>query len=681
MRGNVFFCLLFAGFQVLAQPKPGDLFREYVWLPSMAVEEGKFLRVGGRLDYKSSEDHFPSRYHQNGYISLLQDVDLEGAIKAELVIEKLASHEDTKHLRVSFNGHPPIVFPAAGGIPEPESDYMHHTYPVASVPLDQLKNGFGNTFRFDVDSIQRWNWPQNIIYGVVLRIYYPPDRASFEPVVSGVVEGGSLREEQRLGIFAASASIRRVEYIGYYEDVNWEGDGIYRQWHYHYFRGKVIHNIGSSSLYPFEVVWNTSWLPDQDDIRVAARVVSNTGMIYFTDPVEGLTLDRDYTVELCTPYDQPKNWVTREDEFTAKFNLETDPSRIREARAYWVSWSPCYANGVYINDVRIFEREDLCYEYRAHEVAIADPMILKQGTNVIKTGKEPLHDGRMVHGMEVQWPGIMVKVRTERKPGFEVTVETYEGRPHYRIETPKVMYYYDIRGGGFSRIIDDKGNDWVSFKMEPWGEYPGSAAGSYRGLPNMVFQEADDGVGHPGHDRCNSRIGERKIVTESASGKWKWSWEFFDDHAVLQVLDADPDRAYWFLYEGTPGGAFDPEHTYFGTNLSGPQPLSFDYYRGDVYRDRFQWIYTGTSHENRTFYMVQCQEDKLPDMVSLLGNTEEGMDSPDGMTVFGFGRGEGVYRYLEGRQRFVIGIFPKMIEDRSDHLELAKFISHTFLKP
>lgn len=149
---------------------------------------------------------------------------------------------------------------------------------------------------------------------------------------------------------------------------------------------------------------------------MAARVISNTGLIYFTEAVEGLRLARDYSVELCKPYDQPKNWVTRAGAFTAKFDMQTNPAVIEAAKAYWVSWSPCYANGVFINDQRIFDRNELCYEYMAHEVDIRDPAILRQGLNVVRTGKEPLHDGQMVHGMEVQWPGIMVKVRTQPPP-------------------------------------------------------------------------------------------------------------------------------------------------------------------------------------------------------------------------------------------------------------------------
>jgi len=224
-----------------------------------------------------------------------------------------------------------------------------------------------------------------------------------------------------------------------------------------------------------------------------------------------------------------------------------------------------------------------------------------------------------------------------------------------------------------------KGSDWVSFKMELWDEYPASAAGAFRGLPNMVFQGTDGGAGHPGHDKCKSWIEDKTIVTESLSGKWKWSWEFFDDHAVLEVLSVDTNRVYWVLYEGTPGGTFEPENTYFGTNDIGPEKLAYDYYEGSIYKDHFRWIYTGTRNVNNTFYIVQVTADDTPNMASLLGNTEERFNSPDGMTVFGFGRGEGVNRYLKGRNRFVIGMYPQTIENSSDHQELSEFIKARYL--
>ena len=404
--------LIFISTYLSGQPQPGDVFREYIWLPDLAVEEGgKFLRVGGRLDYKTNPDHFPTERHEDGHVLFGQYLKLKQAIRAELVVEKLGSHDDTRNLRVSINRNPSIKMPNARGIPVPESDYMHHNYPVADIPLDQLNEGWENTFRFDVDSTQRWNWPQNIIYGLVLRIYYNPEIADFKTNIDGLINGTILDDKQLIGLADPKLNIRQVEYIGYYDGLNYEGDGVYTQWHYHHFRGKVIHNIGTADMYPYQITWDTSWIPDQEDIKVSARIVSNSGLVYFTEPVAELKFNRNYIVELCKPFDQPKNWVTRESEFESRINVSVDPSKIEEARIYWVSWSPCYANGIYINDIKVFDEEGPCYEYMAHDIEIEDLSAIKQGTNIIKTGKEPLHDGQMVHGMEVQWPGIMMKVK------------------------------------------------------------------------------------------------------------------------------------------------------------------------------------------------------------------------------------------------------------------------------
>jgi hypothetical protein len=263
---------------------------------------------------------------------------------------------------------------------------------------------------------------------------------------------------------------------------------------------------------------------------------------------------------------------------------------------------------------------------------------------------------------------------------IQMEERSYEGRPHFLVKTKALDYYYDIRGGGFSRIIDREGNDWVSFKMEPWGAYPASAASSYRGLPNLVFQGEDGGAGHPGHDQCRSTIEGNRILTESLSKLWLWSWEFFDDHAILKILRTDPDRFYWFLYEGAPGGGYDPQFSYYGSDQGGPFPGRLDYYKGDILWGQFQWMYAGSEKAAGSFFMVQPTHDNLTDMISFLGNTDLGLDSPDGMTVFGFGRGKDTRPLMSAPQSFVIGLYPSRIENQDGHQQLSSYIEANFLK-
>lgn len=255
----------------------------------------------------------------------------------------------------------------------------------------------------------------------------------------------------------------------------------------------------------------------------------------------------------------------------------------------------------------------------------------------------------------------------------------FEKRPHFKVSTEQLEYYYDIKGGGFSRIIDNEGNDWINFKTEPWGIYPASAASSFRGMPNLVFGNSDDGAGHPGHEKCTSRVEEGKIITESLSGLWKWSWEFFDDHAILKILKTDPERKYWFLYEGTPGGSFQPEQSYFGTSSRGPSQGGYDYISGDILWDNFQWMYVGTNRAKACLYMVQVQNDGQKDMISFLGNSEAGLESKDGMAVFGFGRDEGAKPLISGPETFIIGIYNTLDQPEQTHTSIRKFIEKNYL--
>lgn len=68
-------------------------------------------------------------------------------------------------------------------------------------------------------------------------------------------------------------------------------------------------------------------------------------------------------------------------------------------------------NGVSINGTTILESEGPRYRYFDHRVAVPDLSLLKPGRNAIATGKTPLYDGKMVHGMEVNWPGIQLLIQ------------------------------------------------------------------------------------------------------------------------------------------------------------------------------------------------------------------------------------------------------------------------------
>lgn len=397
-----------------SQPSPGDVFKEYTWcMPSIEGNE-QFLRVGGKIDYRMNIPKFPEGHFKDGNILIDHDVSLKKACKAEIVIEKMLCHDYTRGLAIQINKNTPLIIPESKNIPGPQYSYMHHFYPVAGIPLDYLKEGKNNFFSLDVDTVQPWNWPQNLIYGLTLRVYYdiPPEEIP-EIVLEGNGKGITDLQEIQLDV-SNPEKIEKVEYIGLYEGINWEGDGFYRQWHYTYFKGKLTNHIGTATSPPFAIEWNTRWIPDQDDpILLAARVHYKNTLICFTPALENLSLNREHSVELCKPYDQPKQWLTRNDEHSCHFDIEGDLSKATEARLLWKSWSPGYMNGLYVNDILVFIREGGRYAYHGHNIPLEDLTILEQGKNTIKTGKTPLYHGHMVHGTEMQWPGVMVLIKYE----------------------------------------------------------------------------------------------------------------------------------------------------------------------------------------------------------------------------------------------------------------------------
>ena len=397
--------VLFAG------PAPGDVFREYLWWNERG-DAGGALRVGAQV----------SAHGAAGCVTPLitpaWDLDLAQASRAELEIEKILCHDGTTGLELQVNDGEWLPVPEPAGVPEPPEEYQHHFCATVPVPLGSLHTGAGNTFRLRVSPEHRWGWPQNLIYGAHLRVYYHADRV---PHPTGAIEWPmpnawiEYEEPIKCRPVRANHPIRRVDFLALCDDVNVAGDGLWRQWQQFRFHGALRGHIGTANRPRFELIWDTSWLPEQrESIALAARITDASGMTYMTAAVTGLRLLREgWSVELCKPYDVPRRWVTRSGEHAEKFLIAGDLKQAVAAQLVWSSWSPGYMNGISINGVRVFENEGPRYQYHWHRVRLDDLTCLRPGENTLTTGLTPKHNGQMVHGMEVNWPGIMVLVQYE----------------------------------------------------------------------------------------------------------------------------------------------------------------------------------------------------------------------------------------------------------------------------
>lgn len=263
-------------------------------------------------------------------------------------------------------------------------------------------------------------------------------------------------------------------------------------------------------------------------------------------------------------------------------------------------------------------------------------------------------------------------------PAFSVDISEVEfaGVPHFIIKTKSATYYLDKEGGGLSRMIDLYGNDWINFKNEPWNQHPESAASSFRGLPNLVFRSDDNGAGHPGYKKCYSfQVDDQTILTISKSGKWQWRWIFYERYATIKMEKVDADHKYWFMYEGPIAGEFNPDRQYWGTNLGGPRKEMTDYYNGKMIFANWNWIYFGDTRVKQVLFVAMKQPDRQIDALAFLGNSPKGIESMDGMTVFGFGRQSDAQPLMtDPHNTFYFGFLKKKVKSPGTHDVVVKSI-------
>lgn len=402
-----------------AGPSPGNVFREYSW---------------------TTEKLHVFSLKTNLFI-LPAEVDLKDATRAEIVVELANQHMGFEGMAIRLNSNQwySIRFPASSPQDPSPSLWFHHWYPTIPIALRDLKEGKGNTIEMKVPAecydgkihpngkvsadhpLGEWGplIPWCPVYGVTVRVYYDPAR---KPHPTGKVLTPAPQSTIGLSVaLTASAKsdtsdIRQIDFIGRYEDINYEGDGIYDQWHGHLFHGQITHHLGSTTQPDGKVTWDTSWVPDQPGpMEIAARITDSTGLIYMTEAVGGLKLVRPgLSVELCKPFDVPRSftgcqygeWVIPGIR-TQKFTVKGDLSRILDARYVIASWGGLtLCHGYQINGVLLEDKPaGADWLYNLSTPPIRPLTALKPGENTFATVVGP---GRVP---DIYMPGVQVLIR------------------------------------------------------------------------------------------------------------------------------------------------------------------------------------------------------------------------------------------------------------------------------
>lgn len=687
-------------------PQPGDVYREFA------------RHNGGDSDWRITDDQavekFPrARDHlPNAQMPLTID-DLDHAIAAEVLLDRWGGHRGTINKRIRFNGGDWIPIPEIGQNPDygwvpdgirPEM-LMYQDNPVVSVPLKDLVEGI-NTLEADCDEAGGFGWGQWGLYSAVVRVYYDASAKGENAAITGRIvsprTGATIGERPVIEIDAdAEMGVSRIDVLAAYDGFDEDGDGVFGGYHGSRFQltsgepNELRDHVGTLWKKPYRLTWDARWVPDQPDrsIRLQARIQNSRGYWTVTEPTQEITLSRsDARVVLYRPRDVPEDFAVRVDETKrCWFDIpETDSladasGAILHLRT-WHGWDG-HHEPLRINDHELpVDGKNHFYDYDQLSIP---PSALRTGENEFA-----IHSTTEHHMLEVLWPGPAIAVRyrkTENRSDeapddqpadneLSIRETPYQDRPQWVVTTPAATYWVDQRSGGLSRLVDPAGKDWIAFQTQPWGDYPAAAASGFRGMPNAVFGGNDGGFGHPGWDVAQTRpvtSGRDSIELQSVSdsGDWKLAWRFTRDHADLVITPPSDQVKYWFLYEGPIAGRWQPDRQFIGTDRFSDSDQIYDYYSGDRRNDLWQWAYLGDRDRDHALVLIHQTADDQADTFSQLGNTENGIASPDGMAVFGFGRGpDGIDPRLTGEHRFRIAIDRVPSEAASVHAAMVASI-------
>jgi hypothetical protein len=205
----------------------------------------------------------------------------------------------------------------------------------------------------------------------------------------------------------------------------------------------------------------------------------------------------------------------------------------------------------------------------------------------------------------------------------------------FRIETPTATYLYGKRGAGFACILDREGHDWISYR------HGGRARGEYRGLPKcgqpVKFFHCGYGFGQYTNDNgftstvTTQEPGHVRVHSETKRGDAACDWDFFPTHATF-TLPRCGTNAFWFLYEGTPGGELHATEDFVVRPDGTRTPLT------EPWGGAAPWVVFGAKESPWGFWMANHD----PETTAATYVSWPYKPEPDGglnqMTVFGWGR-------------------------------------------
>lgn len=390
---------------VLADPGPGDIFKRYTYTFS-------YGSLGICMPNGTTGDFCRDRY-----IFKLDIGQLKGATRAEISAEYWGGHIGTSNQDFKVNGHNWIPISQPENTPTDPHCYFRTLLgnPAVPVPLEQLKPGVNEIeFRAGPQLCYNFNNGFYWLYSFTIFIYYDKDTPHPAGKVTQPASGSVIGDNPVLQVSAESSNsaIKQVDFIGCYEDFDFEGNGRFQQWHYQVRNGLFKYHIGTSFYQPYTAAWDTSWLPDQDKpIKIMACITDSNGVSYMTAPAENIRLKRNRSVKMYKTGDVPEyfgvHWWHQNK--SCKFTVPDDISRAVNARLVLSTWSMSHAKNISFNGQKLTDGIGKVHDYSLDVVAVPVSLI-KKGVNILS-----IFNDEKNHPAEINWPGPVLLIEFQVK--------------------------------------------------------------------------------------------------------------------------------------------------------------------------------------------------------------------------------------------------------------------------
>lgn len=353
----------------------------------------------------------------NGMAQILAEEELDQIASAGLYMELWGGHPGTRGKEVTVNGRSTYAIPEVGTA----DDHCTYHYPLIPLKITDLVNGY-NAFQFSCQQGSSF-WGHFLIDNVCLLLGLKDEHndlkvtglQGFEATVSAHTQSPNAIELQLVSSGVDPSEIEKVEYFGYYEGFDDNGNGLEKDWH-GYTKNKIPQYIvGQSDTAPFKAVWNTTMLKPQNDMKVKAEIhfKNHEQISYITAetadlhiPVRTATrIDRFRSQDMPIPF-----WSRANQLNTCTIIADVVPDKIEKAELHILIWDGGEGQ---IKDHFKFNGKPLplASGKHAHDVIYRifeiDPSLIKAGENTIELRSDTEH-----HGIEVLLPGPELVIRS-----------------------------------------------------------------------------------------------------------------------------------------------------------------------------------------------------------------------------------------------------------------------------